>query len=128
MRENLAGSISRAAAVVRTATAPGRFVSGPTTFTSTVNPLSSALSQIANQSPNSKGGASKTMGSPMARDLERACGKPRGWMGTDPDLWPFAEIDLDCVQKLGKPARNRLKGARLLVSIQLGLEVKRIVA
>lgn len=63
-----------------------------------------------------------------ARKIERKLGKPRGWMDNDPTFWPFADIDLDRVQRLGKPARDKLEGALLLVSIQLGLEIKRIAA
>lgn len=61
----------------------------------------STLSQIANQSIGTKTDKPKTMGSPQARAIEDALGKPRGWMDTDPALleqiiaWPFPEISPD---------------------------------
>lgn len=54
----------------------------------------SSLSQIANQSSNSKGGSPKSMGSPTARSLERVCSKPRGWMDNDPSLGAAAAPSL----------------------------------
>ena len=46
----------------------------------------STLSQIVNGSAGSKSGKPKTMGSPMARRLEEACQKERGWMDLNPDF------------------------------------------
>ncbi|MGG4603149.1 hypothetical protein ACLPHZ_20650, partial [Alcaligenaceae bacterium Me47] len=48
------------------------------------NDRDSTYSQILNQSLASKTGKPKQMGSPLARALEEACGKPLGWMDTDP--------------------------------------------
>lgn len=60
------------------------------------NERDSTLSQILNQAKGSSG-KPKYMGSTLARDLEKAMGKPRGWMDNDPELssahrWPFATI------------------------------------
>lgn len=90
--------------------------------------IDSTLSQYANQSKASKSNKLKVMGSTTARELERACGKPEGWMDTDPDLeaaavrvpstgeaspppyvspppapirlWPFAASDYDRLMRL----------------------------
>lgn len=83
----------------------------------------STLSQYANSSKNSKGGAAKAMGSPVARALEVACNKPVGWMDTDPDLWPFEKVDLDRILAAGERAIDRLEGALLLTAAQLGLDI-----
>lgn len=93
-----------------------------------MNRRDSSLSQIAGQSINSKGGSGKAMGSPMARKLEAACEKPRGWMDTDPELWPFENVDPDRVHALKPRERDMLEGALLSVAIQLGLQVNRVVA
>lgn len=42
------------------------------------------LSQVRNQAPDSKTGRPRSMGDQMARRLERACGKPAGWMDQGP--------------------------------------------
>lgn len=65
----------------------------------------STLSQIANMSPGSRTGQPKTMGSDLARRLEASCGKPEGWMDTDPAFddttWPFGDlVDLKKVSRL----------------------------
>lgn len=52
-----------------------------------MNERDSTFSQIL--SPKTQ----KSMGSDLARRLERGFGKPTGWMDTDPDLeWPFMAI------------------------------------
>lgn len=60
------------------------------------NERDSTLSQILNGAPGSKTNKPKTMGSDLARALELATGKPRGWMDNDPDLlersWPFPTV------------------------------------
>lgn len=43
------------------------------------------ISQWVNRSPNSKTGKPRVMDSATARDIERACGKPQGWMDSPPD-------------------------------------------
>lgn len=88
----------------------------------------STLSQIANQSVNSRTTTPKTMGSTLARRIETACRKPVGWMDTDPNLWPFDQVDLGRVQALPQRDRDRLEGGLLLVAAQMGLEVKRDAA
>lgn len=50
--------------------------------------IDSTLSQYANRSLDSKTQQPKVMGSSTARKLEQACGKPEGWMDTDPDMVP----------------------------------------
>ncbi|MCP1404604.1 hypothetical protein [Achromobacter insolitus] len=60
------------------------------------NERDSTLSQILNGALGSKTSKPKTMGSDLARTLEAATGKPRGWMDNDPDLqpssWPFVSL------------------------------------
>ena len=76
----------------------------------------STLSQIKNESVNSKGGAAKTMGSATAREIELACGKPLGWMDSDPDAWPFtsqlreaiATLDSDRIRRAENAVRTYL--------------------
>lgn len=46
----------------------------------------STLSQYLNQATGTKTSKPKVMGSPMARRLEKVCGKEIGWMDTDPQL------------------------------------------
>lgn len=68
----------------------------------------STLSQIINRSANSKTKTPKTMGSPLARDLEAAAKKPRGWMDTDPAMgWPFENLTRSRFDRL----TERQKGA-----------------
>ncbi len=68
----------------------------------------STLSQILNQSAGSKSDKPKTMGSAMARALEKACGKPTGWMDTDPEAgWPFELL----TRAMFEGATERQKGA-----------------
>lgn len=59
------------------------------------NERDSTISQILNQSPGTSG-KPKELGSTLARDLEIAMRKPRGWMDNDPAIthnrWPFKEI------------------------------------
>jgi hypothetical protein len=88
----------------------------------------STLSQIANESANSKGGSPKTMGSPMARALEHACGKEPAWMDTDPDLWPFEGVDHSAIRALDRRNLDRLEGALISTAIQLGLDVQKRTA
>lgn len=53
----------------------------------------STLSQIANQSPNSRTGKPKNMGSELARRIEVALGLPLGWMDADPGAdWPLDRV------------------------------------
>lgn len=92
------------------------------------NRRDSTLTQIANGSANSKGGKPKTMGSPIARSLEAACNKPAGWMDTDPDLWPFALLDLERIRGLTKPERDNIEGAILILLEQLAAFQKRDAA
>jgi len=83
----------------------------------------STLSQIANQSFNKSTQSHKTMGSPLARDLERVARKPPGWMDTDPDIWPFPNIDPDKVRNTGALNIARLEGALLATAAQVGVEI-----
>lgn len=85
----------------------------------------SSLSQIANASKNSKGGTSKTMGSQTAREIELACGKERGWMDTDPDLWPFPRIDHSAVLAMSEADLHRIEGALLLTAAQIGVDLEK---
>lgn len=68
----------------------------------------STISQIINRSANSKTKTPKTMGSSLARDLEAAAKKPRGWMDTDPAKgWPFENLTRGSFDRL----TERQKGA-----------------
>lgn len=45
------------------------------------------LSQIRNKAVNSNSGKVREMGNTLARRLEKAGNKPRGWMDREPPLW-----------------------------------------
>lgn len=59
------------------------------------NERDATISQILNRWTG-KTGKPKELGSTMARELESATGKPRGWMDNDPELqqeaWPFPSV------------------------------------
>lgn len=92
----------------------------------------STYSQILNQSVGSKTDKPKTMGSPLARSLEQHCGKPTGWMDTDPDIsddaWPFPSIQKSNLLCLDKPDSVRLEAALRMVARELGLDIEGNVA
>jgi len=69
-------------------------------------PRDSTLSQIKNQSKESKTTKPRGMGSTMARKLEEALKKPRGWMDSDPELvrrLTVLEWDVDMERKAASP-------------------------
>jgi len=71
-----------------------------------------AISQIKNQSPDSKTGKPKSMGDAIARKIERAVGKEEGWMDTDPDfeeLKKYIEEQQISLEKLVAPELRILK-------------------
>ncbi|HBQ90959.1 MAG TPA: hypothetical protein DD803_16100 [Alcaligenes faecalis] len=92
------------------------------------NDRDSTYSQILNQSLGSKTGKPKQMGSPLARALEEACGKPLGWMDTDPDLsndaWPFPAIPKSKLLTLERADVIRLESAMRVAAKTLGLEIE----
>ncbi|MFT9637646.1 hypothetical protein ACMZ49_10075 [Alcaligenes phenolicus] len=92
------------------------------------NDRDSTYSQILNQSLGSKTGKPKQMGSPLARALEEACGKPLGWMDTDPDLsndaWPFPAIPKSKLLTLERADVIRLESAMRVAAKNLGLEIE----
>ncbi|OQV33587.1 hypothetical protein BV899_05890 [Alcaligenes phenolicus] len=92
------------------------------------NDRDSTYSQILNQSLGSKTGKPKQMGSPLARALEEACGKPLGWMDTDPDLsndaWPFPAIPKSKLLTLERADMIRLESAMRVAAKNLGLEIE----
>ncbi|MDH4867951.1 hypothetical protein SBO82_13355 [Alcaligenes nematophilus] len=92
------------------------------------NDRDSTYSQILNQSLGSKTGKPKQMGSPLARALEEACGKPLGWMDTDPDLsndaWPFSAIPKSKLLTLERADVIRLESAMRVAAKNLGLEIE----
>ncbi|SRR5690606_8094057 len=92
------------------------------------NDRDSTYSQILNQSLGSKTGKPKQMGSPLARALEEACGKPIGWMDTDPDLssdvWPFPAISKSKLVTLERADMIRLESAMRVAAKNLGLEIE----
>lgn len=62
----------------------------------------STLSQYANASRNTTTQKPRAMGADLARRLEQVCGKPVGWMDSDPDSagWPFPLVDSARWQRL----------------------------
>lgn len=92
------------------------------------NDRDSTYSQILNQSLGSKTGKPKQMGSPLARALEEACGKPLGWMDTDPDIsndaWPFPAIPKSKLLTLERADVIRLESAMRVAAKNLGLEIE----
>lgn len=98
----------------------------------------STYSQILTRAAGSKTQKAKEMGSAMARSLEEALGKPRGWMDTAPtgsasaesfsrpvkvSPWPFPRIPEAQLRALPESDRNRIEGALALAIAQLGLGV-----
>lgn len=87
----------------------------------------STYSQILNQSLGSKTGKPKQMGSPLARELEKARHKETGWMDTDPDLsddaWPFPEIQKSSLLTLDREDLIRLEAALRVAAKKLGLSI-----
>lgn len=82
------------------------------------NERDSTISQILNQAAGTSG-KPKELGSSMARDLEKAMGKPRGWMDNDPDLvaaqWPFKEITPDQYELLSNIERAKIEERALIM-------------
>lgn len=84
------------------------------------NERDSTLSQILNGALGSKTGKPKTMGSDLARTLESATGKPRGWMDTDPELqgsWPFPSLPIERFEALPERWKGRAE-ERLLAVVE----------
>lgn len=90
-----------------------------------LNARDSTLSQYRNRSRDSKTAKPKNMGSPMARRLESACGKELGWMDTDPDLWPFADVDHGKLRALSERHRTLIEGAMLATAATLGVDLEK---
>jgi hypothetical protein len=83
----------------------------------------STLSQYKNRSESSKGGPPKAMGSDVARRLEMACGRERGWMDTDPDLWPFRIVDQAKVSGLKAELLAAIELSVVTAATALGIDV-----
>ncbi len=112
------------------------------------------LSSVRNSTPDPSTGRPREMGSKMARKLEDAFGKPRGWMdvehpapgtgspvdyrevtgasvvalGESPSpgyAWPFEKLDLALVNGLSSVDLLRLEGAWLLAAAQLGFSLSK---
>ena len=82
----------------------------------------STLSQIINRSANSKTATPKTMGSQLARDLEAAAQKPRGWMDTDPAMgWPFENLTRGRFDRLTERQKGAVEMAALEAIQKLGI-------
>lgn len=58
----------------------------------------STLSQLLNGAAGSRTGKPKQMGGELARSLERACEKERGWMDNDPELTGEAALSAEARQ------------------------------
>jgi len=92
----------------------------------------STYTQILNQSPGSRTGKLKEMGSKMARELEAKMAKERGWMDTDPDLigveWPFRAMDEAKVRALSEKDLVRLE---TVITVEMrrtfGVDIRRQV-
>lgn len=59
---------------------------GPTSFAARIDRSQSQVSQWLNASPDSKSGKPRTISSSSCRYIERAIGKPDGWMDQQGDL------------------------------------------
>jgi|GEM_PF-1413088 len=71
----------------------------------------STLSQIANQSPNSRTRKPKNMGSELARRIEAALGLAPGWMDADPDAeWPLDRVSRQRYGALSDADRAYVQG------------------
>ncbi len=75
------------------------------------NPRSAQLYNIAAANRGTKTGAPMSMGSDLARAIEVAMGKPRGWMDNDPDFWPFELIDRRRFEALSERQRGAVEAA-----------------
>jgi hypothetical protein len=75
------------------------------------NPRSAQLYNIAAANNGTKTGAPMSMGSDLARSVEQAMGKPRGWMDQDPDAWPFELIDRRRFEALTERQRGAVEAA-----------------
>lgn len=73
----------------------------------------STYSQILNKSLGSNTGRPKTMGSSMARQIERSLEKPQGWMDTSPSQeagsWPFSRVSLEDIEQLSENDKRDLE-------------------
>lgn len=68
------------------------------------------LSQIRHKAPDSKTGKPREMGKGMARRLERAMGKPEGWMDREHADDQSAEARAKLKQEIGvRPLADRLQ-------------------
>lgn len=63
-----------------------------------------------------RNGKRSSIDSAAARKIERAANKPRGWLDTDFELWPFPGIDASRFQALTHDQRIEIQG---LVRIRL---------
>lgn len=86
------------------------------------NERDATISQILTRWPG-KSGKPKELGSAMARELELAMSKPRGWMDNDPDLviaaWPFASVSPAQYSGLSSMDQAKIE-ERVLVLVDLG--------
>lgn len=65
------------------------------------------LSQIKNRAVDSKTGRPREMGTTLARKLESGCGKPPGWMDTDPSPAKEASSAAIALQEWAETASPR---------------------
>lgn len=77
----------------------------------------STYSQILNRSKSSVTGRAKEMGPAMARAIEEAVGKPRGWMDSDIGQveWPFGSVDPERFASLPDRLKGRIEERVLLM-------------
>lgn len=75
------------------------------------------LGHILNGNIGTKTNKPKTMGSELARDIERKLDLPEGWMDTDPELlltregaWPFPGIDRAAFDALTAEQKIEIQG------------------
>lgn len=50
------------------------------------NRRDATLSQVSQAAPNTRTGRARQIGDDQARDIEKAFGKPHGWMDRDPEI------------------------------------------
>ena len=81
------------------------------------NERDATISQILNRWAG-KSGKPKELGSDMARELERAMDKPRGWMDNLPEEtaeWPFTEVSPAQYAELSEAERGKVEERALML-------------
>lgn len=72
----------------------------------TISKSPAQISQWVNRSPNSKTGKPRVMEGSTAREVEKACAKPTGWMDQPIGRWSEEDAPLPTPETKGVTARN----------------------